>query len=159
MIETVLLMSRQGKTRLSKWYVAATATQKTRMIREITALVLSRPAKQCNFIEFKDKKIVYKRYASLYFIACISKDENELITLEKIHLYVEVLDRYFGNVCELDIIFNFHKAYYILDELLIGGHLQESSKKEMLRIINSQEDYMDESKDEKITIRGRQGTR
>jgi AP-1 complex subunit sigma 1/2 len=62
-------------------------------------------------------------------------------------------------VCELDIIFNFHKAYYILDELLIGGHLQESSKKEMLRIINSQEDYMDESKDEKITIRGRQGTR
>ena len=27
-----------------------------------------------------------------------------------IHLYVEVLDRYFGNVCELDIIFNFHKV-------------------------------------------------
>lgn len=22
---------------------------------------------------------------------------------------------YFGNVCELDLIFNFHKAYYILD--------------------------------------------
>jgi hypothetical protein len=36
-----------------------------------------------------------------------------------------VLDRYFGNVCELDIIFNFHKAYYILDEMFIGGHLQE----------------------------------
>jgi hypothetical protein len=29
--------------------------------------------------------------------------------------------RYFGNVCELDLIFNFHKAYYILDELLIAG--------------------------------------
>ena len=28
-----------------------------------------------------------------------------------IHLYVEVLDRYFGNVCELDIIFNFHKVH------------------------------------------------
>ena len=37
-------------------------------------------------------------------------EDNELITLEMIHLYVEVLDRYFGNVCELDIIFNFHKA-------------------------------------------------
>jgi len=33
----------------------------------------------------------------------------------------QVLDRYFGNVCELDLIFNFHKAYYILDELLIAG--------------------------------------
>ena len=29
--------------------------------------------------------------------------------------------RYFGNVCELDLIFNFHKAYYILDELLLAG--------------------------------------
>ena len=33
----------------------------------------------------------------------------------------QVLDRYFGNVCELDLIFNFHKAYHILDELLITG--------------------------------------
>ena len=32
------------------------------------------------------------------------------MTLEVIHQYVEVLDRYFGNVCELDIIFNFHKV-------------------------------------------------
>jgi hypothetical protein len=40
-------------------------------------------------------------YASLFFIACISKDENELITLETIHMFVEVLDRYFGNVSSL----------------------------------------------------------
>jgi hypothetical protein len=33
------------------------------MIRDITSLVLSRPHKQCNFIEFKEKKIVYKRWA------------------------------------------------------------------------------------------------
>ena len=43
-------------------------------------------------------RVLLDRYASLYFIACISKDENELITLEAIHLFVEVLDRYFGNV-------------------------------------------------------------
>ena len=30
---------------------------------------------------------------------------------------LQVLDRYFGNVCELDLIFNFHKAYHILDEV------------------------------------------
>ena len=82
----------------------------------------------CNFIEWQDKKVIYKRYASLFFVACVDKNDNELIVLEQIHLFVEVLDRYFGNVCELDIIFNFHKAYYILDELFIGGHLQETSK-------------------------------
>jgi hypothetical protein len=53
---------------------------------------------------------VYKRYASLYFVMGIDVADNELITLEVIHHYVEVLDRYFGNVCELDLIFNFHKA-------------------------------------------------
>ena len=59
----------------------------------------------------------------MFFRLCGSED-NELITLEMIHLYVEVLDRYFGNVCELDIIFNFHKAYYILDEIFVGGGLR-----------------------------------
>jgi AP-1 complex subunit sigma 1/2 len=56
------------------------------------------------------KQVVYKRYASLYFVAGIDAADNELITLELIHHYVEVLDRYFGNVCELDLIFNFHKV-------------------------------------------------
>jgi AP-1 complex subunit sigma 1/2 len=103
----------------------------------------------CNFIEWRsDKKIVYKRYASLFFIACVDANDNELITLEMIHLYVEVLDRYFGNVCELDIIFNFHKAYYILDELFIGGELEESSKKEVLSICAQMDELMDEGKEE-----------
>jgi hypothetical protein len=35
-----------------------------------------------------------------------------------------VLDKYFGSVCELDIIFNFEKAYFILDELVLGGEMQ-----------------------------------
>ena len=38
------------------------------------------------------------RYASLYFVAAIEPDDNELIALEVIHRYVELLDRYFGNV-------------------------------------------------------------
>ena len=65
----------------------------------------------------------FYRYASLYFILLIDKEDNELLALEIIHHYVELLDKYFGNVCELDIIFNFHKAYYILDEVVLGGYL------------------------------------
>ena len=82
----------------------------------------------CNVLEWKGMKLVYKRcgpppparlpsivprparrraaarYASLYFVACIDMNFNELITLEIIHMFVETLDRYFGNVCELDIM-------------------------------------------------------
>jgi len=28
------------------------------------------------------------------------------------------LDSYFGNVCELDIMFNLDKVYYILEEII-----------------------------------------
>lgn len=90
-----------------------------------------------------DQKIVYRRYASLFFIAGGSADDNELITLEIVHRYVEQMDKYYGNVCELDIIFNFQKAYFILDELLLAGELQESSKKNVLRCINQQDSLED----------------
>lgn len=52
-------------------------------------------------------------------------------------------------MCELDIIFNFHKAYYVLDELMIGGHLAETSKKEVLRVCAAQDSLMDEVKKKK----------
>lgn len=43
------------------------------------------------------------RYASLYFIAVTDPSDNELITLEIIHHFVEVLDKYFGNVSNLRV--------------------------------------------------------
>ena len=65
-----------------------------------------------------DFKVVYRRYASLFFIAGIDLDDNELMALELIQRYVEVLDKWFMNVCELDIIFNFPQAYSILGVFL-----------------------------------------
>lgn len=38
------------------------------------------------------------RYASLYFCCAIEEQDNELITLEVIHRFVELLDKYFGSV-------------------------------------------------------------
>jgi AP-1 complex subunit sigma 1/2 len=66
------------------------------------------------------------------------------------------MDKYYGNVCELDIIFNFQKAYFILDELLLAGEMQESSKKNVLRCI-SQEDSLEdmEVSQEKISLPSR----
>ena len=53
----------------------------------------------------------------------VHRDVVEFI-LRVLCRYVEVLDKYFGSVCELDIIFNFEKAYFILDELILGGEMQ-----------------------------------
>ncbi|XP_065840504.1 AP-1 complex subunit sigma-2-like [Oscarella lobularis] len=145
MIHYMLLFSRQGKLRLQKWYQAMTQKEKKRITREVVSTVLSRRSKMCNFLEWKDLKIIYKRYASLYFCAAVDKDENELIVLELIHRYVELLDKYFGSVCELDIIFNFEKAYFMLDELVIGGEIQETSKKNVVKAIAAQDLMQEET--------------
>lgn len=58
-------------------------------------------------------KIVYRRYAGLFFCACVDTNDNELAYLEAIHFFVEVLDAFFGNVCELDLVFNFYKVCWV----------------------------------------------
>ncbi|TRZ26452.1 hypothetical protein HGM15179_000609 [Zosterops borbonicus] len=138
------LLSRQGKLRLQKWYVPLSDKEKKKITRELVQTVLARKPKMCSFLEWRDLKIVYKRYASLYFCCAIEDQDNELITLEIIHRYVELLDKYFGSVCELDIIFNFEKAYFILDEFLLGGEVQETSKKNVLKAIE-QADLLQEN--------------
>jgi len=47
--------------------------------------------------------------------------------------------RHFQNVCELDIVFNFNKVYSILDEFVLAGEVQETSKKEILERIRELE--------------------
>ncbi|OBZ70196.1 AP-1 complex subunit sigma-1 [Grifola frondosa] len=167
MINYILLVSRQGKVRLAKWYMTMPQKAKAKIVKDVTQLVLARRTRMCNFLEYKDTKVVYRRYASLFFVSGISSGDNELITLEIIHRYVEVLDRYFGNVCELDLIFNFQKAYavsvsysdrptlpnsaQILDELIIAGELQESSKKSVLRVV-TQSDSIEEQENSEDTM-------
>jgi len=55
--------------------------------------------------------------------------------METVHLFVELLDQQFSNVCELDIVFHFNTVYAILDEYILGGEVQDSSKKNILERI------------------------
>lgn len=64
------------------------------------------------------------------------KSESELGILDLLQVYVETLDRSFESVCELDLIFNSPKASAILDELVVGGTVFETSSLEALRSYN-----------------------
>lgn len=128
MINIFFLINRQGKIRLTKFFDSFNLSERNKLLREIAVAVISRSSRLSNFYDYQNYKVIYKRYASLYFICLCDLNDNELTVLEFIHHYVECLDKYFGNVCELDIIFNFNKAYYILEEILQSGHVQESSK-------------------------------
>ncbi|ODV87177.1 hypothetical protein CANARDRAFT_217020 [[Candida] arabinofermentans NRRL YB-2248] len=136
-IQFLIALNRQGKLRVSKWYNTITDIQKKIIIRKVHKLISSRDhQKQSNFVNFDNKKLVYRRYNGLFFIICIDSQDNELSYLEIIHLFVEILDSYFNNVCELDLIFNFFKIYYVLDELFLAGEFQETSKELILERLN-----------------------
>jgi hypothetical protein len=49
----------------------------------------------------------------------VDANDNELACLEAIHFFVEVLDAFFGNVCELDLVFNFYKVMFRFPHLNI----------------------------------------
>jgi AP-3 complex subunit sigma len=83
----------------------------------------------------KDTKVVYRHYATLYFIFWVDGSESELGILDLIQVLVETLDRSFENVCELDLIFNSDKVHYIIDEMVMGGMVLETSMSEICRTV------------------------
>ncbi|KAG6406477.1 hypothetical protein SASPL_134080 [Salvia splendens] len=131
-IRFILLQNRQGKTRLAKYYIPLEESEKHKVEYEVHRLVVNRDPKFTNFVEFRTHKVIYRRYAGLFFSLCVDITDNELAYLESIHLFVEILDHFFSNVCELDLVFNFHKVYLILDEFILAGELQETSKKAII---------------------------
>jgi AP-2 complex subunit sigma-1 len=109
--------------------------------------------------QFKNFKLIYRRYAGLFFVFGVDIVDNELLLMETIHLFVELLDQFFGNVCELDIVYNFNKVrrggegastfracltflqqvYAILDEYVLAGEVQETSKRQILERVKELE--------------------
>jgi AP-3 complex subunit sigma len=108
------------------------------IIRETFQLVSKRDDNVCNFLEGgsliggSDYKIIYRHYATLYFVFCVDSSESELGILDLIQVFVETLDKCFENVCELDLIFHFDKVQYILQEIVMGGMVLETNMSEII---------------------------
>ncbi|KAG8457263.1 hypothetical protein KFE25_011937 [Diacronema lutheri] len=137
MIRFVLMVNKQGQTRLAQYVNMHNIEERCALEAEVIRKCLSRNESQCSFFEFRGYKVVYRRYASLFFIVGVEgDDENELAILEFIHALVETLDRYFENVCELDIMFNLEKAHFVLDEMVMNGAIIETNKNNILAPIH-----------------------
>ena len=136
MIKFVLMVNKQGQTRLSTYYDWLDLDERTALESEVIRKCLSRNEMQCSFMEYRNYRVIYRRYASLFFIVGVDNDEeNELAILEFIHALVETLDKYFENVCELDIMFNLEKAHFLLDEMVMNGYIIETNKANVLKPI------------------------
>ena len=115
MIKYLLILNRMGKTRLQKYYISIKDTEILKS--KIHSLVCHKELQShTNIIDLNSDGtlLVFKRYAGLYFIMCIDSSDDKLLHLESIHFLVEVLDSFFRNVCELDLVFNFYRVYSII---------------------------------------------
>ncbi|NXI05143.1 AP3S2 protein, partial [Pachycephala philippinensis] len=108
---------------VSSWQAEEVQQQ---IIRDTFHLVLKRDDHICNFLECgralqlslcphslfggSDYKLIYRHYATLYFVFCVDSSESELGILDLIQVFVETLDKCFENVCELDLIFHMDKV-------------------------------------------------
>ncbi|QRW00376.1 clathrin adaptor complex small chain [Ceratobasidium sp. AG-Ba] len=83
--------------------------------------------------ELQRARVVYRLYATLYFVFVVDGAESELGVLDLIQVFVESLDRAFENVCELDLVFHFDEVHHILAELIQGGLVLETNVDEISR--------------------------
>ncbi|OZJ03359.1 hypothetical protein BZG36_02985 [Bifiguratus adelaidae] len=141
MIQSVLIFNNHGKARLTKFYQQVDIATQQALIQEIFSLVSKRPDTACNFLEGsqllggKDTRVIYRHYATLYFVFVVDESESELGILDLIQVFVESLDRCFENVCELDLIFHFEEVHHTLSELIQGGMVLETNMTEIVAAI------------------------
>lgn len=72
----VLLVNKQGQTRLAKYTDSSMSTEERRALEaEIVRKCLTRVDKQCNIVEHRNFRVVYRRYASLFFLVGVDAEE------------------------------------------------------------------------------------
>ena len=138
--------NKQGQTRLSSYYEWMDMAERVALESEIIRKCLSRSELQCSFVEYRGFKVIYRRYASLFFIVGTRADidagvgaennENELGLLEFIHTLVETMDKWAGSICELDIMYQLEEVHFLLDEMVMNGYIVDTNKSNILRTLD-----------------------
>uniref|UniRef100_A0A8C1R3H4 Adaptor related protein complex 3 subunit sigma 1 n=1 Tax=Cyprinus carpio TaxID=7962 RepID=A0A8C1R3H4_CYPCA len=114
MIKAILIFNNHGKPRLSKFYEHYTEDTEQQIIRETFHLVSKRDENVCNFLEGglliggSENKLIYRHYATLYFVFCVDSSESELGILDLI------------------------QVHNILAEMVMGGMVLETNMSEII---------------------------
>uniref|UniRef100_A0A4W6CD61 Adaptor related protein complex 3 subunit sigma 1 n=1 Tax=Lates calcarifer TaxID=8187 RepID=A0A4W6CD61_LATCA len=120
MIKAILIFNNHGKPRLSKFYEHYTEDTEQQIIRETFHLVSKRDENVCNFLEGgmliggSDYKLIYRHYATLYFVFCVDSSESELGILDLI------------------------QVHNILAEMVMGGMVLETNMNEIITQVDAQ---------------------
>ncbi|KAL1526445.1 hypothetical protein AB1Y20_015157 [Prymnesium parvum] len=146
MILAFIIVNNFGRARHMKFYTHVPAQQQQSIVKELFNVMNARSETACNFINANSyfgpgARVVYRQYATLFFAFVIDGSESELGILDLIQVLVEVLDRHFRNVCELDLIFNSDQVHWVVDEMIVGGLVVETNMHDILDAIEQQSKF------------------
>jgi len=167
MIKAVIIVNNQGKPRICRFYSELSCEVQGSIVRRVFQLVAQRPDSVCNYVEgglmeyadFEDCKLIYRHYATLYFVFVVDKQESDLGILDLIQVFVESLDKCFENVCELDLIFHSDKVMYVLDDIIMAGMVLETNMTNIILSITEQNKMYNRSLTSSATSLGNQSGR
>jgi hypothetical protein len=146
MIETLLILNKLGLLRFIKVYSEEEhkLDKEALVITVFSHLQNSRDTSiifDFNYMGQK-RKLIYRLFGSIYIVMILDDLENELAMLDFINVMMQVFDDVFKGVCELHLIMNPEKVYLVVDEMISGGSVIETSRLEI------SSNYMDKMRDE-----------
>ena len=145
MIKGVIIVNNHSKSRLVKFYQSVTTEERQQsVIRRVFQQVSCCPDSFCNYLKGtvpewgNDVKLIYRHYATLYFVFAVDAQESDLGILVLIQVFVETLDRCFENVCEIDLIFHSNRVHHALNKIVMGGMVLETNIGRILKAVQDQ---------------------
>lgn len=117
-----------------KFYSPVDLATQSLLLKQVHSILSTRSSNQCSFLTppplldgMDDIRVIYRHYATLYFVFIVDEQESELGILDLIQVFVESLEWCFQNVCELDLVFGWQVMQTVLGEIVQGGMVVETN--------------------------------
>lgn len=144
MIEGVLILNKLGLLRFVKLY-SQDEPDLDKLVKEIANSITKTDKTQIIYdfdYNGSKRKLIFRLFSSIYIVLITDDLENELATLDFINVLMTVLDEVFKGVSEHHLIMHPDRLYLLMDEIISGGMVIETSKKEIIS------NYFDKLKDD-----------
>lgn len=87
-----------------------------------------------NFFEFKNRLYIARSYERVKIIF-ITKEENPFLILSYIDDLLQILNTYFLDFSDTNLIYNFEELFFILDCMFLDGKLIHNNKEKILEAV------------------------
>jgi len=140
-----MIFNEHGKARIMRFYDRTNFEQQQLILKSVYNLLSVRDdSSSCCFVfdnlpaelfRPNQDRVIYRHFASLYFVVVADARESELGILDLLQVFVHVLDQCFENICELDIVYHYDRVNYVLDEMIMSGMVLETNADVILQSI------------------------